>query len=123
MEPVGKKNQKHYALTQRSSSARQLFLAENLILECDQVIVLAEVYQDRTFPEVIYFPQSSLVALELSESGKSSFCPIKGYASYWNYRDLENCIWSYQDPLAEVIQIKGHYAFAQSQGFRVVSKD
>ena len=123
MKPVSNKYQKHYALTQRSSSARQLFLAENLILECGQVIVLAEVYLDRTYPEVIYFPQSSLAALELSKSEKSSFCPIKGYASYWNYRDLENCIWSYQDPLAEVIQIKGHYAFGQSQGFRVVSKD
>jgi hypothetical protein len=54
----------------------QLFLAENLILECGQVIVLAEVYQDKTYPEVIYFPQSSLAALELSKSDKSSFCPI-----------------------------------------------
>jgi uncharacterized protein (DUF427 family) len=123
MKPVGNKNQKHYALTERSSDIYQLYFAEELLLESDQVVVLAEVYQDRAYPDVIYFPQSSLAALELSKSEKNSFCPIKGYASYWNYRDMENCIWSYQDPLAEVIQIKGHYAFDQSQGFRVVSKD
>ena len=73
--------QQHYALTERSSNIYQLFLAEALLLESDQVVVLAEVYQDRNYPEAIYFPQSSLASLNLAESDKRSFCPIKGYAS------------------------------------------
>jgi uncharacterized protein (DUF427 family) len=74
--------------------------------------VLAEVCQDENYPEVIYFPQSALVSLNLSASDKRSFCPIKGYASYW----------SYQDPLAGVIQIKNHFAFDKDQGFRIILK-
>jgi uncharacterized protein (DUF427 family) len=114
--------QQHYALTERSVDRYQLFLGEELLLESDQVIVLAEVYQDKRYPEVIYFPPSALVSLHIAESVKRSFCPIKGYASYWNYRDRQNCVWSYQDPLAGVIQIKNHFAFDQSQGFRIILK-
>ena len=114
--------QHHYALTERSVERYQLFLGEELLLESDQVIVLAEVYQDKRYPEVIYFPQPALASLRLSESVKRSFCPIKGYASYWNYRDRENCVWSYPDPLANVIQIKEHFAFNLGQGFRIIRK-
>ena len=84
--------------------------------------MLAEVCQDENYPEVIYFPQSALVSLNLSASDKRSFCPIKGYASYWNSRDRQNCIWSYQDSLAGVIQIKNHFAFDKDQGFRIILK-
>jgi uncharacterized protein (DUF427 family) len=113
----------HYALTERSPDIYQLYFAEELLLESDQIVVLAEVYEDRNYPEVIYFPQSALAPLHLSESDKRSFCPIKGYASYWNYRNWQNCIWSYQDPLTDVIQIKNHYAFDQDQGFRIIPKN
>jgi uncharacterized protein (DUF427 family) len=110
----------HYALTERSSDIYLLFLDEELLLESDQVVVLTEVCQHKNHPEVIYFPQLALAPLHLSESDKRSFCPIKGYASYWNYRDRNNCIWSYQDPLAGVIQIKNHFACDKGQGFRII---
>ena len=115
--------QQHFALTERSSDIYQLFLGEELLLDSNQVVVLSEVYQDKIYPEIIYFPPLAITLLHLSKSDKRSFCPIKGYASYWHYRDRKNCIWSYPEPLADVIQIKQHFAFDEDQGLRVLRKD
>lgn len=42
-------------------------------------------------------------------------CPYKGFASYWtadvNGKTYEDVLWSYQDPIPEVIKIKGPYSF------------
>jgi uncharacterized protein (DUF427 family) len=110
---------RHYALTAACSDVCRLFLGDELLLQCDRVVVLREVNAGREYPEVIYFPGDVVQALNLVKTDKSSFCPIKGYASYWSFRGLENCIWSYLDPLPGVFQIRQHYAFDTSQGLRI----
>jgi uncharacterized protein (DUF427 family) len=109
----------HYALTEASSEVFGLYAGDELLLQCGRVVVLREVNAGREYPEVIYFPADVLEGLNPVKSDQSSFCPIKGYASYWSFRGLENSIWSYLDPLPGVIQIRQHYAFDTSQGLRI----
>ncbi len=51
----------------------------------------------------------------LSPSVKTTSCPYKGEARYWNLRvgdDVyENAAWSYEAPLTESLKVGGHIAF------------
>lgn len=110
----------HYAITAASTQTYRVFYGEELILESNQTIELKEYYQDKEFTPVVYFPESVISTLETSSSNHMTHCPIKGDAGYLNFRDASNGIWFYPQPISSVGQIKNHYAFDQSQGFRVV---
>ncbi|WP_324755048.1 DUF427 domain-containing protein [Roseovarius sp. Pro17] len=64
---------------------------------------------------VIYFPRADIATAFLDPSAHSTVCPAKGTASYYSIvtksRTIENAAWSYEDPIAEVDDIKGHLAF------------
>lgn len=66
-------------------------------------------------PPVIYFPREDVAMALLDGSPQTTTCPFKGLASYYSIqsksRTLENAVWSYQDPIAAVIEIKDHLAF------------
>ncbi len=109
----------HYAKTKVAEDTYQVFFNEELILESNQAVELEEHYAGKDFPAVIYFPESALTELEISKAEKSTHCPIKGDASYWSYQEAANSIWCYQEPYSQVDQIRNHYAFDQSQGFRI----
>jgi len=109
----------HFAKTTASDRTYQVFFDQELILESNHAIELDEHYDGRDFDTVIYFPESDIAALQSFKTGRTTHCPIKGDASYWCYRDVENGIWSYQTPLPQVGRIKNHYAFDKSKGFRV----
>ncbi|MFX0545714.1 DUF427 domain-containing protein [Roseovarius sp. S1116L3] len=67
------------------------------------------------YAPVIYFPRDDIATAFLDPSAHNTDCPHKGLASYYSIitksRTIENAAWSYEDPLAEVSQIKGHLAF------------
>ena len=109
----------HFAKTTVSERTWQVFFNQELILESSHAIELREHYDGKDFDPVIYFPESDIAELNTLKTAKTTHCPIKGDASYWNFRDAENGIWSYQAPYPQVSQIKNHYAFNQSRGFRV----
>lgn len=108
----------HFAKTVASAQTYQVFFKQELILESNQAIELKEQFDGKVFAAVIYFPESDISAFQTLKTDKTTHCPIKGDASYWNYRDAENGIWSYQEPYPQVSQIKNHYAFVQAKGFR-----
>ena len=109
----------HYAKTEASDQTYRVFFDNELILESSQAIKLDEHYDGNDFPSVIYFPESAIEMLDTSESEFSTHCPIKGDATYRNFQTIENSIWCYREPYPQVCQIKGHYAFDQSKGFRI----
>lgn len=109
----------HYASTEASNQTYQLYYDGELILESDQAVELKEHYQGQDFAPVIYFPESVISTLDTTNSDRVTHCPIKGDAAYLSYREATNGIWFYPRPLAPVSQIKNHYAFDQSKGFRV----
>jgi uncharacterized protein (DUF427 family) len=109
----------HCAKTEASDQNFQVFFNGELILESTQAIKLDEHYDGRDFEPVIYFPESLISTLSTSDSDRKTHCPIKGDASYLNFREAADGLWCYREPHAQVSLIKNHYAFDQSKGFRV----
>lgn len=111
----------HFATTKPAGASYQVYLDQELILESETAILLDEHLKGDDLASVVYFPESDISGLDTSPSSLTTHCPIKGDASYLNFRDIENGLWCYADPVAGVLPIKGHYAFDQSKGFRVVA--
>ncbi len=68
-----------------------------------------------SYPAVIYFPRADIAMAFLEASAKTTHCPHKGEARYFSIvtksKTLEDAVWSYEEPLAGVAQIKDHLAF------------
>ena len=67
------------------------------------------------YPPVIYFPRADIAMAFLDESDKTSHCPHKGDARYFNVvtksRTLENVVWSYEAPKAAAEKVRDYLAF------------
>ncbi|MRG73799.1 DUF427 domain-containing protein [Alphaproteobacteria bacterium HT1-32] len=82
-----------------------------VIASSDRVQMLVEAGHD----PVPYFPLDSVDHSRLAATDHRTSCPYKGEASYWSVtvdgKSSENAVWSYADPLEEVMEIAGHMAF------------
>ncbi|QDS96314.1 hypothetical protein FF011L_51220 [Roseimaritima multifibrata] len=62
-----------------------------------------------------YFPPGSVNPSFLTESTKTSTCPWKGLANYYNIvvdgKTNSGAAWYYANPHSQASQIKGHVAF------------
>ncbi|MFG6530642.1 MULTISPECIES: DUF427 domain-containing protein [unclassified Sulfitobacter] len=67
------------------------------------------------YPPVIYFPRGDIAMAFLDGTDKTSHCPHKGDATYFSVvtksRTLQDAVWSYENPKADVSEIKGYLAF------------
>jgi uncharacterized protein (DUF427 family) len=75
----------------------------------------ALVMRETVYPPVYYIPREDAVMAALTPSEHTTRCPYKGIASYFDI-DLagaraDNAVWSYEDPLAGVTEIRDHLAF------------
>ena len=77
-----------------------------VIAESDRTVVVEGVH---------YFPVEAVGEGFLQPSSKTTFCPWKGTASYYNVvvggRVNEDAAWYYADPKEAAANIKGHVAF------------
>jgi uncharacterized protein (DUF427 family) len=66
-------------------------------------------------PDVQYLPRDDVDMARLVRTSHGTHCPYKGAASYWSIRTdarvIENAVWSYESPHADVAPIAGHLAF------------
>ena len=64
---------------------------------------------------VIYFPRADIAMAFLDKTEKLTHCPHKGDATHYSIVNkssvTQNAVWSYEDPLEAVAEIKGHLAF------------
>jgi uncharacterized protein (DUF427 family) len=71
--------------------------------------------REGSYPPVVYVPRADLNMGALEKTPRATTCPWKGAASYYSIRTpggvLENAVWSYEDPKADVAAIAGHLAF------------
>ena len=71
--------------------------------------------REGSYPPVVYVPRDDMDMVALNRTERSTRCPWKGAASYYSIRtpdgDLENAVWSYEEPLPAVAAIAGHLAF------------
>ncbi len=109
----------HHAKTETSQNNYQVFYQGELVTQSEKVVLLTEYNKGEAFPTIVYFPSESIKTLALEEEELSTHCPIKGDASYWSFGDAKTAIWSYKDPMQEVIEVKGYYGFDQNRGFEI----
>ncbi len=84
-----------------------IFKGEVIADSCDAMRL-----DEATLPGVYYFPRKDVRMERLVRSSHESFCPFKGYASYFSIRNgPENAVWSYEDPYERMRAIEGRLAF------------
>lgn len=68
-----------------------------------------------SYPPVIYFPRDDIAMAFLEPTETKTTCPYKGNASYYSIiaksGAIRDAAWSYEDPKADVAEIKDHLAF------------
>jgi uncharacterized protein (DUF427 family) len=71
--------------------------------------------REGSYPPVVYVPRGDIDMSLLEKTARSTTCPHKGAASYYSVRTgaglLENAVWSYETPKADMAAIAGHLAF------------
>jgi uncharacterized protein (DUF427 family) len=88
---------------------RAVFNGETIV-DTDRAMVMVETRHD----PVYYFAREDLRMDLLQRTDHHSYCPFKGYASYWTLsvgeNSVENAVWSYEDPFDESAEIKDYVA-------------
>ena len=81
------------------------------IADSTKSLVLRETHH----ADVHYFPRADVRMDILHRTDHHTVCPFKGTASYWNIEaggeTVENAVWSYEDPIEAVSEIKGYISF------------
>ena len=81
-----------------------------VIAKTDAALLIAESKHDGVY----YLPREDVNMDLLTATDLSTYCPFKGHASYWSLsgdNDLENFVWSYEDPYPEVEGLKDYMSF------------
>ncbi|GEP02724.1 DUF427 domain-containing protein [Methylobacterium oxalidis] len=70
---------------------------------------------EASYLPVLYIPRTDATFVLFRRSARTSHCPYKGAASYYdivvNGAVRPNAVWSYEDPFPAVEAIRGHLAF------------
>ncbi|WP_425078599.1 DUF427 domain-containing protein [Ruegeria denitrificans] len=72
---------------------------------------------------VIYFPRNDIAMAFLDRTDKLTHCPGKGDATHFSIVNKSsvtaNAVWSYEDPIQAVAEIKDHLAFYPVESVKV----
>lgn len=71
----------------------------------------ARTLQESNYPAVQYLPLADVDPAVLTRSSTTSHCPYKGDATYFHVGEVEDVIWTYEQPFSAVAQIAGRVAF------------
>ena len=108
----------HTATIRQAAQRYRVSLNGESLFETDRVLELQEHVDGRTYPIVAYFAPDA-VPIELAPTDTESTCPLKGRASYFAVRGIEDGAWSYRVPNDAVAQIREYIGFDASKGFTV----
>lgn len=82
-------------------------VGDQIIAESSKALLIEETRHS----DVYYLPREDVNLSMLTPTDHSTYCPFKGQASYFSYGDLENVVWSYEDPYPEVSELKDYLSF------------
>ena len=75
--------------------------------------------REANYPAVYYVPRKDADMSLLTRTQHSTYCPYKGDCSYYSIpiggEKSTNAVWSYEEPYAAVVAIKGHLAFYRNR--------
>jgi uncharacterized protein (DUF427 family) len=71
--------------------------------------------REASYPAVQYVPLADIDSDAIRHTDSHTYCPYKGEASYYTIAtgdsELEDAIWTYEQPYDAVAEIAGHAAF------------
>lgn len=71
--------------------------------------------REGSYPPVIYVPRDDVAMAFMDRSDRQTTCPHKGVANYYSVvlpsGRLDDVIWTYETPKADLAGIAGHLAF------------
>lgn len=67
--------------------------------------------KEASYPAVLYVPRADADMTALTLNPRSTHCPYKGDASYFDLPGAPAAVWSYESPFGDVSEIAGHLAF------------
>jgi uncharacterized protein (DUF427 family) len=106
--PGYKKYPDHRITTKPAGVRVQVSLGGEIIADSRDAIALEE----SAYPVVYYLPRKDVKMDRLARSNHRTYCPFKGYASYFSIvNGPQNAVWSYEEPYDEVSVIKERLAF------------
>lgn len=105
-------DQRHYAVIDSYNRKLSITMKGEVIAKTTNALILKEVGKS-VYDPVFYIPKEDITIDLKPELERSSHCPIKGEASYWNLENptSEYFAWSYEEPLPRSKKIKGYLAF------------
>jgi len=110
-------NKRHYAAIDAYTRKLTLKYNDEIIAESKNALILKEVAKS-VYNPVFYFPKEDIKVALVSEVNRKSYCPIKGDASYWNFKEnptSDYLAWSYEKALPRAKKIEGYIAFNLDQ--------
>lgn len=105
--PGYKKHPEHRITTKPAGIRVQVKFKGEVIADSRDVLVM----QEGNYPPVYYFPRRDVKMERLTRTGRQSYCPFKGQASYFSLPGAENAVWSYEQPYDEMTAIRELLAF------------
>lgn len=122
-EQIREKYPDYELSTTPAASPVLVVVGEEIIAESTQALELHESFHQ----SVYYFPREDVRMDLLRATDHQTYCPFKGDASYWTIhadgRELENAVWSYEQPYPEVEAIAGYVAFYADHVDEIVTKE
>jgi uncharacterized protein (DUF427 family) len=109
--PVKIPGSEHPISIEANPSRVVVTVAGKIIADTRDALTLREA----SYPAVQYIPRRDVDMAALTRSEHTTYCPYKGYASYYSIpaggdRSL-NAVWTYETPFEAMAQIKDYVAF------------
>ena len=101
----------HPISIQRNPARVVVSVAGHVIADTRNALTLREA----AYPPVQYIPIGDVDFSQLERTDHATYCPYKGDCNYYSVpaggEKSVNAVWSYENPLPAVVQIRGHVAF------------
>ena len=108
---------RHYAVIDAYPRKITLKYKDEIIVESKNTLILKEVGKS-VYNPIFYFPKEDILAKLVIAFDRKSYCPIKGDATYWNFKEnptSDYLAWSYEKALSRTKKIEGYIAFNLDQ--------
>lgn len=122
---TNQENKRHFfQLSHKNKHRIRVYRGDLLLADTQNALLLKEVGK-AVYDGVYYIPEVDLKMEYFSaDSELSTTCPIKGDASYLNFKGeeetIENLAWTYKEPLSNAKRLQNHYAFYDDKvSFRI----